>query len=913
MTQRQPIFATLITLALLAMIPPHSFGAAAAHQAKPLLGYQTRTENVNPNKIALRFHPETQARVRSGRLVSLCGADLSVLEEIRGSVPGAQWEPRFPLTESELDALRAKGESRTRQSLPDLNLFGLLTLPPAMNDKAARERLGSILESLNAVSPVAEAWALPEPELAQIFTTDRETPDFSGAQGYLYDPPVGVAADSAWTFPGGKGEGVRMVDIEFGWLFTHEDLKNPWFTGGDPAVSDHGTAVLGEIAGQHNGYGVNGISPEVEIGGYQVGDLAAAILDLATILDPGNVYLIEIQVTGPNDAAWVPMEWIPDIFAAIQTTSALGILCVEAGANGSQNLDDPIYGGLFDRRVRDSGAILVGAGIPSSLAAESFSSYGSRLSLQGWGSSITTTGYGDLQGGDPEVHYTSGFNGTSGASPIVVGCVVSLQGQALDLFGRPLTPRLAEEILSVTGSPWTGDRPIGERPNLAAARERLLMNYGVVNVTVRDAQTLDPMPDMIVEVAETGRISKTGPTGEVSLQLTAEDMTFRVTGDFYFLEEDFPFTVAADETLNAVLDITPAPLSNLAGFVTDPDGSPIEGARITVLGTPLDSVWTAADGSYQMDGIPQNTGYTAIVGMAPGYAAAYTIFDILPPDTSTWDPVLVKAESFEEGPAGFTGTGDFELGYPQPPSPPPFSGDNVWATNLEGYYNDLTISYLTSPVFDLTGTTELTLSFHHWYWTETDDGGNVQVWDQNEAEWVVVEPIGGYPDDSIITMYFQPGYNGRLDDWEPVVIPLDAFAGGPFKFRFFFRGNYVGHKAGWYLDDIAFDIGGYGPAAVDPTLFTAEGLRLLPERPNPSSDLSHICFALAKPQPVQLRIFDISGSVIRTISRGRLPSGNQSIVWDGRDARGHCVASGLYFYELAAGGESGKGKLLRLK
>jgi serine protease len=124
--------------------------------------------------------------------------------------------------------------------------------------------------------------------------------------------------------------------------------------------------------------------------------------------------------------------------------------------------------------VRDSGAIMVGAGTPQGLDAEWFTDYGSRISLQGWGSSIVTACCGDLQDGDPTVRYTSGFNGTSGASPIVTGSVASLQGQGLALFGAPLTPALAEEILSATGSPYSGTKAIGERPNLAAARERLL-------------------------------------------------------------------------------------------------------------------------------------------------------------------------------------------------------------------------------------------------------------------------------------------------------------------------------------------------------------------------------------------------------------------------------------------------------
>ncbi|MBD3337340.1 MAG: S8 family serine peptidase [Candidatus Eisenbacteria bacterium] len=889
-------------------------------------GYRTQVEDVDAGRIGVRFRPATQARIRSGRLVSLSGRDLSAVDAIAARIPGAAWEPRFPLPEEELARLTARGEARTLGALPDLNLFALLVLPPAESAAAAQARLQTVLHDLNAAEPVAEAWALPIPELARVevlravpdgpaadsqSSTDR-TPDFSDMQGYLYDPPVGVAADSAWTFPGGKGEGVRMVDIEFGWLFTHEDLKDPWFYGGDPAVSDHGTAVLGEIAGQHNGYGVQGISPEVEIGGYRVGDLAAAILDLATVLAPGDIYLIEIQISGPGDGSWVPMEWVPDVFAAIQTTSALGIICVEAGANGSVDLDDALYGGLFDRRVRDSGAILVGAGTPSGLNAEGFSNYGSRMDLQGWGSSIVTTGYGDLQGGAPEEHYTAGFNGTSGASPIVVGSVASLQGQALDLFGTPLTPALAQEILSVTGSPWTGDRQIGERPNLAAARTRLLLGYGGVVATVRDAQTLEPLPGMYVEVPETGRLARTGPEGQTFLQLTAEEITLRVTGDFFYQDQDFPFTVSPGETLAVNLDVSLAPMGTLAGTMTDPQGDPIEGVRITVPETPLDTVWTAGDGSFAVPDIPANSGYQAVAGMRPGYGAAYASFDIAGGDTTSWSPSLAAAEMFESGPAGYTATGEYELGYPSPPSPPPFSGENVWGNALEGYYDDMTISTLTSPVFDFTGATELTLSFHHWYWIEHDDGAQIQVWDEAEQEWVYVEPVGGYPDDSITILYYEPGYNGQIEDWEPVIVPLDEYAGGPFQFRFYFRSDYSGHKAGWYLDDIALatDLDPSGAGERD---LTADALRLQGAEPNPAHGPSRIRFELGRPQAVRLQIYDVTGGLVRSLERPRLPAGLHTIIWDGNDTAGRTAASGLYFYRLRAGSSSAGGRVLRLR
>ena len=68
----------------------------------------------------------------------------------------------------------------------------------------------------------------------------------------------------------------------------------------------------------------------------------------------------------------------------------------------------------------------MGAGQPPSSGAdrqrEGFSSFGSRIDLQGWGSGVVTTGYGDLYRApdrlsDPGFWYTGGFNGTSTGSP----------------------------------------------------------------------------------------------------------------------------------------------------------------------------------------------------------------------------------------------------------------------------------------------------------------------------------------------------------------------------------------------------------------------------------------------------------------------------------------------------------------
>ena len=79
------------------------------------------------------------------------------------------------------------------------------------------------------------------------------TPDFSGQQGYLGVAPTGVGALGVAGVAGGTGTGVKVMDVEGAWLWTHEDLTTPFATAGTPIADlgwrNHGTGVMGEIRG----------------------------------------------------------------------------------------------------------------------------------------------------------------------------------------------------------------------------------------------------------------------------------------------------------------------------------------------------------------------------------------------------------------------------------------------------------------------------------------------------------------------------------------------------------------------------------------------------------------------------------------------------------------------------------------
>ena len=400
----------------------------------------------------------------------------------------------FSLPERKLSELRARERGRLDKPLPDLNLWVELTLRSG-TDAAA------FLAEMKQVPNVAIAAPAPLPQPPPWIP-----PDFTRKQGYLDPAPGGIEARFSWTVPGGNGHGVTIYDVEYNWLRTHDDLSRagavtlllnpgdsnlpPGFEG-CPAPCDginreHGTAVLGAMVADCDTRGVTGISWGAKVGLAPANTLnlgynpANAIILAVANGSAGDVILLEQQYPVCGLRNFGPIEVLPSVFDAIQTAVAQGFVVVEAAGNGGVNLDQAACSGVFDRTLQDSGAIIVGAGQSPSSGAdrqrEGFSSFGSRIDLQGWGSGVVTTGYGDLytasdRPADPGLWYTGKFNGTSSDAAIVAGAAANLQGIALAQAGVPLSPLQTRTLLVQTGSPQFGNiaEPIGPRPNLLKA------------------------------------------------------------------------------------------------------------------------------------------------------------------------------------------------------------------------------------------------------------------------------------------------------------------------------------------------------------------------------------------------------------------------------------------------------------
>jgi len=70
--------------------------------------------------------------------------------------------------------------------------------------------------------------------------------------------------------------------------------------------------------------------------------------------------------------------------------------------------------------------------------------------------------------------------------------------------------------------------------------------------------------------------------------------------------------------------------------------------------------------------------------------------------------------------------------------------------------------------------------------------------------------------------------------------------------------------------------------------------------PNPFNPTTELHFSLPEAGEVTLRIYDMSGRLVKVIHEGALEAGRHHRTWDGRDQTGRTVASGTYFAKLVA-------------
>lgn len=73
--------------------------------------------------------------------------------------------------------------------------------------------------------------------------------------------------------------------------------------------------------------------------------------------------------------------------------------------------------------------------------------------------------------------------------------------------------------------------------------------------------------------------------------------------------------------------------------------------------------------------------------------------------------------------------------------------------------------------------------------------------------------------------------------------------------------------------------------------------------PNPANPSTRITFSVQNPTDVSLKIYNVLGQQVRTLTSGFQTAGTYDVTWDGRDDMGMILTSGIYFARLEMDGD----------
>jgi serine protease len=433
-------------------------------------------------RVIVQFRSEYRVPYEDGAEKAIEAQNVGPWRSLAAEFPGITLKRLLRTTTTDqLDRLI----ERARNTDPDYrpgHFFGYFYV-----ESSQSTNLAALAKAFRSWPSVQAAYVdIPGPDPVVNAADDPRFPN----QGYLDPAPDGIDAEYAWGFTGGDGAGQRVIDLERGWTLNHEDLNAQGAALLHGVLLDtsraHGTAVLGEICAVDNAVGCVGIVPnigDVNVVSFNGSTRVDAIIAAIGNMVFGDTLLLEAQVTVDGASLLGPIEAYDAEFDAIRLATALGIIVVEAGGNGTNNgfapplamdtFTDPMGRQVFNpgsADFRDSGAIIVTAATSTAPHTRLvWAPHGQRIDCYAWGeniNSLSSTTAGST------TSYQTGFGGTSGASPIITGAVLALQGMAQSTLGYRFSPRQMREIIrdpaNGTAAAATEITTIRQMPDLRA-------------------------------------------------------------------------------------------------------------------------------------------------------------------------------------------------------------------------------------------------------------------------------------------------------------------------------------------------------------------------------------------------------------------------------------------------------------
>ncbi len=227
-------------------------------------------------------------------------------------------------------------------------------------------------------------------------------------------------------------------------------------------------------------------------------------------------------------------------------------------------------------------------------------------------------------------------------------------------------------------------------------------------------------------------------------------------------------------------------------------------------------------------------------------------------------------------------------------------GTEGWPAYLDDVDGGCT--YLETPTMDFSGAIYAEVSVMRWWYDSADsphDALTMEASNNGGADWVFVDEVTG----------MQNSWTESVLRLKHAEIPLTS----QMRLRFVACDLGEGGTIEAAIDDITFsvltaDIPTDVASSNVPATFTVHQ-----NSPNPFNPITSIQYEVPSTGPVSIRVFNVTGQLIRTLVDERVEAGTHSVRWDGRDDVGMSVASGLYYYKVNAGTHESVHKMTLLK
>jgi hypothetical protein len=239
----------------------------------------------------------------------------------------------------------------------------------------------------------------------------------------------------------------------------------------------------------------------------------------------------------------------------------------------------------------------------------------------------------------------------------------------------------------------------------------------------------------------------------------------------------------------------------------------------------------------------------------------------------------------------------------------PNPGVQSWITgNGAGFPGDNSVNFggettLQTPVYNLAGEQYARVTFWLWYsnhlGANTDDVFSVDVSTDGGTNWV-----------ELVARTEDTG-----ESWQRVKIELLSHvpATSSMKFRFVARDLGEASLVEVGVDDFMIQTLPGAQSVESPVASAPIRFALEQNRPNPFNPSTEISYTVPSLSRLTLRIYDLDGRLVRTLVDRVVEAGVQTAHWDGRDASGVSVPSGIYYYRVSGDGFEATRKMTLVK